>query len=94
MPKYVIEREIPGAGKLSAEQLKAMSQRSCEVLNKMGSQIHWIESYVTANKVYCIYIAASRELIEEHARQGGFSVNSVSEVFTVIKPTTADLTLG
>jgi hypothetical protein len=94
MPKYVIEREIPGAGKLTAEQLKAMSTRSCEILNRMGSQIHWIESYVTADKVYCIYIAANRELIEEHARQGGFPANSVSEVFTVIKPTTADITLG
>jgi hypothetical protein len=94
MPKYVIERELPGAGNLTAEQLKAMSQRSCEILNRMGSQIHWIESYVTANKVYCIYIAATKELIEEHARQGGFPVSSVSEVFSVIKPTTADLTLG
>jgi hypothetical protein len=94
MPKYVIERDMPGAGKLSAEQLKAMSQRSCEVLNKMGSQIHWIESYVTADKVFCIYIAANKELIVEHARQGGFPVSSISEVFTVIKPATADITLG
>jgi hypothetical protein len=94
MPKFVIEREIPGAGNLTAEQLKAMSQRSCEILNRMGSQIHWIESYVTADKVYCIYIAASKELIEEHAREGGFPVNSVSEVLSVIKPATADLTLG
>jgi hypothetical protein len=94
MPKYVIEREIPGAGELSAEQLKAMSQRSCEVLSRMGSQIHWIESYVTANKVYCIYIASNKELIEEHARQGGFPVNAVSEVLSVVKPTTAEVTLG
>ena len=94
MPKYVIEREIPGAGNLTAEQLKAMSQRSCEILNKMGSQIHWIESYVTADKVYCIYIASSKELLEEHGRRGGFPVTSISEVLSVVKPATADITLG
>jgi hypothetical protein len=94
MPKYVIEREIPGAGELTAEQLKAMSQRSCEVLSRMGSQIHWIESYVTADKLYCIYIATSKALIEEHARQGGFPVNSIAEVLSVVKPSTAEVTLG
>lgn len=94
MPKYVIEREIPGAGDLSAEQLKLISQNSCEILSRMGSQIHWIESYVTPDKVYCIYIAANIELIEEHARQGGFPVNSISEVCSEIKPATAYIQLA
>jgi len=94
MPTYVIEREFPGAGKLTAEQLKAMSQTSCDILNKMGSQIHWKESYVTGDKIYCIYIAANKELIMEHARKGNFPATSVQEVFSVIKPATADVTLG
>ena len=94
MPTYVIEREFPGAGKLTAEQLKAMSQTSCDILNKMGSQIHWKESYVTGDKIYCIYIAANKELILEHARQGNFPATSVQEVLSVIKPATADMTLG
>ena len=90
MPKYVIEREIPGAGKLSAEQLKGISQTSCGVLNKMGSQIQWIQSYVTEDKIYCVYIAPNKEMVQEHAKQGGFPANVVSEVSTIIDPTTAD----
>lgn len=90
MPKYVIEREIPGAGKLSAQELKAISQKSCGVLSKMGSQIQWLESYVTGDKIYCVYIAPSEDLVREHARQGGFPANRVSEVATVIDPTTAE----
>jgi hypothetical protein len=90
MPKYVIEREIPGAGKLSAEQLKAISQTSCGVLSNMGPQIQWIQSYVTADKIYCVYIAPDAEMIREHAKQGGFPANSISEVATVIDPTTAE----
>lgn len=90
MPKYVIEREIPGAGKLSADQLKAISQTSCGVLNKMGSQIQWINSFVTADKIYCVYIAPNEEMVREHAMQGGFPANTVSQVFAVIDPTTAE----
>lgn len=90
MPKYVIEREIPGAGKLSPEQLKAISQTSCGVLSKMGPQIQWVHSYVTNDKVYCIYNAPNEEMVREHAKQGGFPANSVSEVATIIDPTTAE----
>ena len=90
MPKYVIEREIPGAGKLTAEQLKGISQTSCGVLNKMGPQIQWIESYVTNDKIYCIYRAPNEEAIREHAKQGGFPANAVSEVKLIIDPTTAE----
>lgn len=90
MPKYVIEREIPGAGELSQEQLKAISQASCGVLSKMGPQIQWVQSYVTDNKIYCIYIAPNEDMVREHARQGGFPANSVSEVGTIIDPTTAE----
>ena len=90
MPKYVIEREVPGAGKLSTEQLKAISNTSCGVLRKLGSEIQWIHSYVTADKIYCIYIAANEELVREHAKQGGFPANSVAEVKTIIDPTTAE----
>ena len=88
MPKYVIERDIPGAGKLSSQQLQAISQKSCTVLNKLGSSIQWLHSYVTEDKIYCVYIAPDDELIREHARQGGFPANRVSEVKTVIDPTT------
>ncbi|MEO6003506.1 MAG: DUF4242 domain-containing protein [Opitutus sp.] len=91
MPKYVIEREIPGAGKLNSEQLKGISQTSCGVLKKMGPQIQWIESYVTDNKIYCVYIAPDEASVREHARQGGFPANSVSQVRTVIDPTTAEV---
>jgi hypothetical protein len=80
MPKYVIEREIPGAGKLSREQLQAISQKSCGVLSNLGPQIQWVESYVMDDRVYCVYIAANEELIREHARQGGFPANRISEV--------------
>lgn len=89
MPKYVIEREIPGAGKLSPAELQAVSEKSCSVLRKLGPQIQWVESYVTDDKVYCVYIAPSEELIREHARQGGFPASRVSEVRSVIDPTTA-----
>jgi hypothetical protein len=90
MPKYVIEREIPGAGKLSSQQLQAISQKSCTVLRKLGPQIQWLHSYVASDKVYCVYIAPNEELIREHARQGGFPANRVSEVKTMIDPTTAE----
>jgi Protein of unknown function (DUF4242) len=90
MPKYVIEREIPGAGKMSAEQLKGISQISCGVLSKMGSEIQWIESFVTEDKIYCIYIAPNKEMVLEHAKQGGFPANSVQQVATKIDPTTAE----
>jgi len=90
MPKYVIEREIPDAGKLTAEQLKGIAQTSCGVLEKMGPQIQWVHSYVTDDKVYCVYIAPNKEMVREHAKQGGFPANSVSPVAAIIDPTTAD----
>jgi Protein of unknown function (DUF4242) len=90
MPKYVIEREIPGAGKLSPEELKGISQVSCGVLSKMGSQIQWVHSYVTGDKIYCIYIAPNEEMVREHAKQGGFPANAVNKVTTMIEPTTAE----
>jgi hypothetical protein len=90
MPKYVIEREIPEAGKLSAQELAAISQKSCGVLKGMGPQIQWLESYVTDDKVYCVYIAPSEEMVREHAEQGGFPANRISEVRAMIDPTTAE----
>ena len=90
MPKYVIEREIPGAGDLSAEQLKSISQTSCDVLRNLGPEIQWVHSYVTGDKIYCIYIAPNEDLIRKHADKGGFPANAVSEVITVIDPTTAE----
>ena len=90
MPKYVIEREIPGAGNLSAEELQGISQKSCSVLNQMGPQIQWVQSYVTGDKVYCVYIAPNEEMIKEHAQQGGFPANRISEVKSLIDPTTAE----
>lgn len=90
MPKYVIERDIPGAGKLSAAEFKAISQKSCGVLGKMGPQIQWLQSYVTDDKVYCLYIAPSEQMIREHAQQGGFPANRISMVASVIDPTTAE----
>ncbi len=90
MPKYVIEREIPNAGKLSASELQAISQKSCGVLNQMGSQIQWVQSYVTDDKLYCTYIAPNEEMVREHAQQGGFPANRVSEIKAVIDPTTAE----
>ena len=89
-PKYVIEREIPGAGKLSAAELQGISQKSCSVLTQMGPQIQWLESYVTDDKLYCVYIAPNEEMVREHARQGGFPANRVSEVKSMIDPTTAE----
>jgi len=90
MPKYVIERDIPGAGKLSADQLQAISQTSCGVLSKLGPQIQWLHSYVTDDRIYCVYIAPNEEMVRQHAQQGGFPANRVSEVATVIDPTTAE----
>ncbi len=90
MPKYVIERDIPGAGRLSRQELAAISQRSCSVLRGLGPEVQWLHSYVTDDKVYCVYIAPSAELIAEHARQGGFPANRIAEVLTVIDPTTAE----
>jgi hypothetical protein len=90
MPKFLIEREIPGAGDLSAQELQAISQKSCGVLQNMGPQIQWVQSYVTGDKVYCVYIAPNEEMVREHARQGGFPANRVSEIKSVIDPTTAE----
>ena len=90
MPRYVIEREIPDAGKMSPEQLQAISQKSCSVLRNLGPQIQWIESYVTDNKIYCVYIAPNEEMVRIHAQQGGFPANRISEVRAVIDPTTAE----
>jgi Nickel responsive protein SCO4226-like len=90
MPKYVIEREIPGAGAFTPQQLQAISQTSCGVLRNLGPEIQWVHSYVTADKIYCVYIAPNAEIIREHARQGGFPANRVEEVQTVIDPTTAE----
>ncbi|MCH9015184.1 MAG: DUF4242 domain-containing protein [Gemmatimonadetes bacterium] len=90
MPKYVIEREIPGAGKLSPEELQGISQKSCEVLREMGPQIQWVQSYVTDDKIYCVYIAPDEEAVKKHAQQGGFPANRVSEIRAVIDPTTAE----
>ncbi len=90
MPKYVIEREIPGAGQLSPEQLKGISQTSCGVLKTMGPQIQWVQSYVTGDKIYCLYIAPNEAMVREHAAQGSFPANSVAEVKATIDPTTAE----
>jgi len=91
MPKYIIEREIPGAGQLNAEQLQEISQKSCCILQKMGPQIQWLESYVTADKVYCVYIAPNEQSIREHAEKGGFPANSIAKITTIIDPTTGEL---
>jgi hypothetical protein len=90
MPKYVIERELPGAGQLSPQQLQAVSQTSCGVLRKLGPEIQWIHSYVTQEKIYCIYIAPNEALIREHASQGGFPTTRISEITSMIDPTTAE----
>src|SRR5229473_5475304 len=90
MPKYVIEREIPGAGALSSEQLQGISQKSCGVLRNLGPQIQWLQSYVTGDKIYCVYIAPNEAMVREHAQQGGFPANRVSEIKSVIDPTTAE----
>lgn len=91
MPKYVIERDIPGVGNSPAEALQAVSQTSCNVLKNLGSSIQWVQSYVTDDKIYCVYIAPNEEIIREHASQGGFPANRVSEVKAVIDPTTAEV---
>ena len=90
MPKYVIEREIPGVGGSTADALQAVSQTSCSVLRELGPEIQWVQSYVTDNKIYCVYIAPNEELVREHAARGGFPANSIAEVKTVIDPTTAE----
>jgi hypothetical protein len=90
MPRYVIERDIPGAGQLSSSELKAISQKSCGVLGDLGPQIQWLQSYVTGDKIYCVYIAPNEDLVREHARQGGFPANRVSEVKAIIDPITAE----
>ena len=90
MPKYVIERELPGAGKLTQQELKGISQKSCGVLSGLGPQIQWVHSYVTGDKIYCIYNAPNEAMVREHAKQGGFPANKVSEVKSIIDPTTAE----
>ena len=90
MPKYVIERELPGAGAFNAEQLRALSQQSCGVLLKMGAAIQWVHSYVTRDKIYCVYNAPNREMVFEHAKQGGFPANEVNQVDAIIDPVTAE----
>jgi hypothetical protein len=90
MPKYLIEREISGAGNLSQADLQSISQTSCGVLQKMGPQIQWVQSYVTGDKVYCVYISPNEEMIRDHAQQGGFPANRISEIKSVIDPTTAE----
>lgn len=90
MPKYVIERELPGAGKLSPQELQAVSQKSCGVLSNLGPSIQWVQSYVTDDKIYCVYIAPNEEIVREHASQGGFPANKISEVRAMIDPTTAE----
>lgn len=91
MPKYVIEREIAGAGKMSAGELQGASQTSCNVLNKMGTGIQWVQSYVTGDKLYCIYIAPNEEMIQQHANESGFPANKISEIKAVIDPTTGEV---
>lgn len=91
MPKYLIEREIPGAGKLSDEELKGISQKSCGVLSELGSKIQWLESYVVDDKIYCVYISPDTDLVNEHAKLGGFPANKVSQIRKIIDPTTAEV---
>ncbi len=91
MPKYIIERNVPGAGNLSKDDLQAMSQKSCGVLHDMGPSIQWVNSFVTGDKVYCVYIAPNEEAVREHARAGGFPADSVAEVKAIIDPTTAEV---
>ncbi len=90
MPKFVVEREVPGAGKMSPQELQAISQKSCSVLQKMGPQIQWLHSYVTDDKIYCVYIAPNEAAIREHAKQGGFPANRISAIRRMIDPTTAE----
>jgi hypothetical protein len=93
MPKYVIEREVPGAGNLTQEQLQAISQTSCGVLDNMGPKIQWVHSYVTDDKIYCVYNAPDEEMVREHAKQGGFPANSVKRVHAMIDPVSAEQTV-
>ena len=90
MPKFVIERDIPGAGKLSPQQLQAISQKSCAVLREMGPRIQWVQSYVTDDRIYCVYIAPDEETVRQHAQQGGFPANRISQIRSVIDPTTSE----
>ncbi len=90
MPKYVIERDIPGAGKLTAQELQAISQKSCGVLREMGPQIQWVQSYVTDDRIYCVYIAPNEETVRKHAQKGGFPANRISRIRTMIDPTTSE----
>ena len=90
MPKYVIERDIPEAGSLSSEQLQAISQKSCGILREMGPEIQWVESYVTDDKIYCVYVAPDENAVRKHAQQGGFPANRISQIRSVIDPTTAE----
>lgn len=90
MPKFIIERDIPQAGDLSPEELRSISQTSCGVLKSMGPQIQWVQSYVTADKIYCVYIAPDEAAVKEHAQQGGFPANSIAAISTIIDPTTAE----
>ncbi len=90
MPKYVIEREFPGAGKLTPQDLQGMAQKSCDVLREIGSKIQWVHSYVTGDKIYCVYIAPDEKVVRDHAQKGGFPANRVSQVRAVIDPTTSE----
>lgn len=90
MPKFVIERDIPGAGNLTERDLKALSQKSRKVISELGAEVQWLQSYVTGDKFYCVYIAPNEELVREHARQGSFPINRVSQVTSIIDPTTAE----
>jgi hypothetical protein len=90
MPKYVIERELPGAGKLSDQEIKGISNKSCQVLSQLGPQIQWVESFVTDDKIYCVYISPNKEMIEKHAAEGGFPANKISEVKRIIDPTSSE----
>ena len=91
MPKYVIERELPGAGKLTPQELKGISQKSCQVLRNLGPEIQWVQSFVTDDKIYCVYVAPNAEMIHEHAQRGGFPADRITEVKSVIDPTTGEL---
>jgi hypothetical protein len=90
MPRFLIERDLPGAGRLSPEELQGISQKSCRVLGELGPQVQWVQSYVTDDKIYCVYIAPSADLVQEHARRGGFPANVVAEIRVGIDPTTAE----
>ena len=93
MPKFVIEREIPGAGRLTAQQLRVISQASCGIVQTLGPQIQWVQSYIADDKIYCVYIAPNAEIIREHARRGQFPANRIAEIKTMIDPTTAEVAL-